>query len=105
MVVEIMNWSLLAAAAQAAPEPVPEVAGRGAPRAHDTRRIHVEGEAHAIEVPCYSRDSLETGDRIRGPAVVSEAQTTTYVAPGFDAVVDGGLNIVLARVPPEAAIP
>ena len=105
MVIEIMNWSLLAAAAQAPPEPLPETAGQRAPRAQGTRRLHVEGEAQALEVPCHARDSLETGDRIQGPAVVSEAQTTTYVAPGFEAIIDGGLNIVLARVPPKAALP
>ncbi len=105
MVIEIMNWSLLATAAQAPPEPLPATAGQRAPRAEGTRRIHVEGEAQALEVPCHARGSLETGDRIRGPAVVSEAQTTTYVAPGFDAIIDGGLNIVLARVPPQAAVP
>ena len=105
MVIEIMNWSLLATAAQAPPEPLPATAGQRAPRAEGTRRIHVEGKAQALEVPCHARDSLETGDRIRGPAVVSEAQTTTYVAPGFEAIIDGGLNIVLARVPPPAAVP
>ena len=105
MVIEIMNWSLLATAAQAPPEPLPATAGQRAPRAEGTRRIHVEGEAQALEVPCHARGSLETGDRIRGPAVVSEAQTTTYVAPGFDAIIDGGLNIVLARVPPQPAVP
>ena len=105
MVIEIMNWSLLATAAQAPPEPLPATAGQRAPRAEGTRRIHVEGEAQALEVPCHARGSLETGDRIRGPAVVSEAQTTTYVAPGFEAIIDGGLNIVLARVPPTAAVP
>ena len=104
MIIEIMNWSLLAAAAQAAPEPIPEVTRHGAPRADDTHRIHVDGEAQALEVPCYLRDSLTAGDRVRGPAVLSEAQTTTYVSPGFEAIIDGGLNIVITRVPPEAAI-
>ena len=98
MVVEIMNWSVLASAVQAEPAPLPAAGGHGAPRATGVRGLCVDGAAEPLEVPCYRRDDLTPGDHILGPALVVEAQTTTFVSAGFEAAVDGGLNIVLTRV-------
>ena len=102
MVVESMNWSVLAAAVQAEPEPLPAVGERGAPRASGARRIYVDGAAEALDVPCFIREDLAAGDYLSGPALVIEAQTTTFVSGGFEAAIDGGLNIVLTRVSSEA---
>ena len=104
MVIEIMNWSVLAAAAPAAPEALPPVRPGRAPRAQGTRRVRIEGEREPIEAPWYLRDALAAGDRIRGPALVVEAQTTTFVSAGFEATIDGGLNIVLVRVSPPVPV-
>ena len=105
MVVEIMNWSVLASAVQAEPEPLPAVRGHGAPRAAGARGLFVDGAAEPLEVPCYRRDDLVPGNHILGPALVVEAQTTTFVSAGFEAVVDAGWNIVLTRVSQARATP
>ena len=97
MVVEIMNWSVLASAVQAEPAPLPAIRGRGTPRVTGVRGLYVDGAAEALEVLCYRREDLVSGDRIRGPALVIEAQTTTFVSAGFEAAIDGGLNLVLTR--------
>ena len=41
------------------------------------------------------REELSPGDRVNGPAVVVESQTTTYVPPDLEAVVqlDGCLLV------------
>ena len=104
MVVEIMNWSVLAAAVRAEPAPLPAVKGGRTPRAHAVRVLHAGGAVEPLEVPCYRRDDLAPGDQIRGPALVIEAQTTTFVSADFEAVVDAGLNIVLTRVPRERTV-
>jgi N-methylhydantoinase A len=40
---------------------------------------------------------LVPGDRLNGPALIIEGQTTTVVGPRFDAVIDEGANIVMSR--------
>ncbi len=106
MVVEIMNWSVLASAVQAEPELLPAAGGHGgAPRAAGVRRLLVDGAAEPLEVRFYRRDDLTPGDHILGPALVVEAQTTTFVSAAFEAVVDAGWNIVLTRVSQARASP
>ena len=41
------------------------------------------------------RSKLQSGARIRGPAIITEMDSTTLVLPGFDALVDGYLNILI----------
>ena len=102
MVVEIMNWSVRAAAAAAEAEPLPAVGAERAPRAGGRRPVHAGAAEEPLDVPCYFREDLAAGDWFQGPALVIEAQTTTFVSAGFEALIDGGLNIVLTRVSPAA---
>jgi N-methylhydantoinase A len=60
------------------------------------------GEARATlggerTVAVYARERLLVGDRVAGPALVVEAQTTTAVLSGFAAIVNGRGDLVLAR--------
>ncbi|MEM9533625.1 MAG: hydantoinase/oxoprolinase family protein [Pseudomonadota bacterium] len=48
-------------------------------------------------LPCYLRENLASGFSVSGPALVSEAQTTTFVPDEFTLRVDPGLNLVLDR--------
>ncbi len=54
--------------------------------------------AAAAETPIYSRDDLQFGHRIAGPAVIIEASATTVVEPGWRASVDRLANLLLERV-------
>ncbi len=96
MEIEVMNWAVVVSTRAAPPEPLPPVNGATMPGTDETRRLDL-GNGAAVDVPCFARDRLTAGDRIVGPALVVEAQTTTYVAAGFDALVDGGRNIVLTH--------
>jgi len=49
-------------------------------------------------VPCYGRAVLAVGQRLVGPAVITEQVATTWLAPGWQAVVDGVGNLRLTRV-------
>jgi N-methylhydantoinase A len=44
------------------------------------------------------RDDLRPGDRIKGPALIIEDETTTVISPSFDAVIDARGYIVLTRI-------
>jgi N-methylhydantoinase A len=50
-----------------------------------------------IEYPVYERSKLVPGNCFTGPALVLEAQTTTYVPSAFEVQVDNWMNLVIGR--------
>ena len=48
-------------------------------------------------VPCsvYAREKLKPGNRIAGPAIVEQMDTTTVILPDMQATVDPYLNLIL----------
>ena len=98
MDVEVLTWALTLTGPVDDPQPVAEPATvGGAPAANGTRKLFNTRTADYEKVPVYARDSLSPGMRIPGPAIVSESQTTTVVAPDFDAHIDGRGYIILER--------
>ena len=55
----------------------------------------VEGDAVHTETPFYDRALLLAGDRITGPAIVEQYDTTTVIPPGLVAEIDAHGNIVI----------
>ncbi len=49
------------------------------------------------DVPVYSREGLAVGQRLEGPALITEAVSTTWLAPGWGARVDGFGSLLLDR--------
>ena len=93
---EIVN--LRAVGVGAVPEPrsprVEETAGPDASGAVvDEQEVYFEGEQ--IPTRIYDRAKLNAGNRIQGPAIVTEFDSTTVVLPGFSAEVDHHLNILI----------
>jgi N-methylhydantoinase A len=60
------------------------------------RRVHFAGTGF-VDCACYARSRLAPGMAFAGPAIVDQEDTTVLVAPGFHALVDDALNIVLER--------
>jgi len=77
----------------AAPARVPHTLETPAPIAR--RRIRVDGEWR--DVPIYRRDALGAGARVDGPALLVEANATTYVAPGWRTETGAAGELVLRR--------
>ena len=77
--------------------PFPEVRGGPAPEPRGFRRVHVAGEWTAAAL--HDRNELRAGNRIAGPAVVEQEDTTVWLAPGWEATVDaiGSLRAVQVR--------
>jgi N-methylhydantoinase A len=46
-------------------------------------------------VPLFARDRLRPGNRLEGPAILEQMDSTTVVPPGWHARVDGFANLVL----------
>ncbi len=65
----------------------------GAHAVYETSRVFVDGGEHPAKI--YDRSKLLAGDRIRGPAVVTEMDSTTLVLPDHVGEVDQVSNILI----------
>lgn len=54
-------------------------------------------EGEALPTDFYHREALRPGNRIAGPAIVTEFSATTVIPPNFSAVVDAYQNLILAK--------
>jgi N-methylhydantoinase A len=61
--------------------------GRGA--------FRVGGRLVALETVLYRRDQLPLEQRIAGPAIVLQADSTTLIPPGSSAVADEAGNLII----------
>ena len=94
---EIVNWKVDASG----PEPGMQRdyrLKRGSPSADarkSPRRAYFPEVGGAIDCPVWDRYALKPGDRITGPALVEERESTTVICPGDTMSVDGQLNLIL----------
>ncbi len=96
--VEVLGTSD-AGASDAPAEAAPASAASGAdsaPLAADTVDMHTGGRSQ--RTPVYLRDALHSGHKIKGPAIIAEANATTVVEPGWQAEVTRLDHLVLRRV-------
>jgi 5-oxoprolinase (ATP-hydrolysing) len=68
----------------------------GAPAPAEVVQMHAAGTWH--DTPVFVRETLAPGHRIRGPAIIAEANATTVVEPGWSAEVTPLDHLVLRRV-------
>lgn len=61
--------------------------------------LHIAGIA--TPAPLYPRIDLQPGDRISGPAILSESGATTLIEPGWQAEVTARRDVVLTRCQPR----
>lgn len=57
--------------------------------------FQVDGKAQECVTEVYQRDQLRAGDRVAGPAIIEQLDSTVIVPPGFAGTVDGSGNLVL----------
>ena len=65
----------------------------------DERAVHFQETAAVVSCPIYERDLLLAGNRIRGPAVVEQADSTIVIPPSFEARVDAHGRLIMTRAP------
>ena len=68
----------------------------GPPQAADTVDMHTGGTSH--RTPVFRRGALQPGDKIKGPAIIAEANATTVVEPDWQAEVTPLDHLVLKRI-------
>ncbi len=71
---------------------------RAAPLPETTRRVFTGGRFHSA--PIYRRERLRPGDRIEGPAVITDPNSTTMVEPGWRATITARDHLLLERAAP-----
>ena len=62
-----------------------------------TRSVFDPAKQGFVDAGLFQRMDLAIGDRINGPALIVEPQTTTVVTSTFDAAIDGRGYIILTR--------
>ena len=87
--IEIVSWSLNAAIAVAASQPVPPARPSRSPKANSHRRVFDASARAFVEAAVHERANLAPGDQIDGPAIVLERETATVIPGNFDALVLG----------------
>ena len=60
-----------------------------------TRRILVPDRTEPVLAAIHDRAGLEPGQRIEGPAIIEQADTTTLVEPGWQAMVHASGSLIL----------
>ena len=93
--IEIMTWSVQVHSHLEPPEPVSAVPAGEPKQPESSRRIYDAREQRFVDAGVFLREQLAAGDRIDGPAVIVERETSTIVTSRFRAVrqSDGCLSI------------
>jgi N-methylhydantoinase A len=98
--VECVSWQVIMAG------PVPPVAlaapARGVPAVASprTRPAYFPDAGGFVPTPVVDRAVLRPGDRVTGPALVEERESTLVLPPGTHAVCDAALSLVVTLVVP-----
>jgi N-methylhydantoinase A/oxoprolinase/acetone carboxylase beta subunit len=58
--------------------------------------FRIGGQLKEVETRYYDRSSLKAGNRLSGPAIIHQYDSTTVIPPGLSASIDGFGNIVIA---------
>lgn len=97
MQIEILNWAVRVATPDSEMPDLPLTPTLTTITPAETRPITCDVDGKAKQAGFVPRDSLAPGDRVCGPALITEPQTTTLVSADFSAHVDAIGNLVLLQ--------
>ena len=98
MTIEILNWGLSVSAAAPALGAQPRATQTRHAIPAETREILCDVTGHPRPAAVFDRSTLGPGDRLVGPALIIEPQTTTLVSADFSAEIDSMGNIWMTRL-------
>ncbi|MDB1089361.1 hydantoinase B/oxoprolinase family protein [Streptomyces sp. ACA25] len=97
----VVATAAVEAAGAAGPHGAPApLASAGAAPARPPGRVRMYAEGRWQETCLHRRSDLPAGATVEGPAIVAEADATTVVAPGWQALVGERGHLLLTRVRP-----
>jgi N-methylhydantoinase A len=95
--VEVLNWTLRLSAPEPKVQPCPASPPDRRVRTTAASELVDPATGESVAAETHLRADLMPGDVIAGPALIIEDETTTFVAPNWDARIDGLGYIVLTR--------
>ncbi len=95
--IEILSWVVAVSTGIERPPTLSEVGSDGDATESEFRRMYDAAHDAMIDVPVYWRKALTPGTSVKGPSVITEDETATYVSAAFDAHINAGGYIVLER--------
>jgi N-methylhydantoinase A len=96
MQVEVVSWRLRASAAAMADEVRLEHSGKSEGRSRTGERPVYFSELGGFHTtPVYSRSRIAAGERVDGPAIIEEAESTVVVGPRAHVVIDKTGNLIM----------
>ena len=95
--IEIVTISVKAADKRPAPEPATLTHGSRSVAAPQFRAVFDPSSARALKTGIVARESLAAGDRVSGPTVVVERETSTVVTAPFDVVMQSDGSLLMLK--------
>jgi N-methylhydantoinase A len=95
-----VNFSVRATGIVPKPQ-VPRMAagdGNAARALKGSRKAYFGEQREFVECKVYERRALQNGDRLEGPAVLEEPDSTTICPAGYSITVDPFLNVILQKL-------
>jgi N-methylhydantoinase A len=96
-VIEVLSWTVFVGTRATRPQPLAPAKERTGPSPLGRRAVFDGRSGRAVEVPVYERAQFTPGACVRGPALVIEDGTSTFVTDRFDVMLDAGGALVLER--------
>ncbi len=99
LAIEAVSWAVRVATPSPSVEPVTIVDASYDVVSDRTRFVHDSASGATVEAAVVERHALEAGHRVKGPAVIVEAQTTTWIGSRHEAIAqaDGCLLVRLGE--------
>ena len=93
---EIINWKVEASVPLAGLSGTPRLdAANGGNALKGKRKAYEPVSGRFVDTPVYDRYALGAGDRLEGPALIEERESTGLIGAGDSARVDGHGNLVV----------
>ncbi len=95
--IEVVTWSVRAQDERPVPTRHEITRGRTAPEAPARRGVFDPATGKTLDTAVIEREALTAGDRLNGPALIVERETTTVVTSPFDVVMQDDGSLLLLR--------
>lgn len=94
---EALTWRVISSGPSPTfPRQAPSGSAHGEAALKGARAAYFPEYSGYRNTPVYNRYQLSAGDRIKGPAIVEERESTAVIGPGGDGWVDAQLNLVVS---------
>ncbi|TLS36251.1 hydantoinase/oxoprolinase family protein [Pseudalkalibacillus caeni] len=96
--VEVVNIRAVAIGKVLSPAiPLSEEGGEDASQAIVDEKHEAYFDGEFVNAPIYERSLLRPNNKVSGPAIISQKDTTTLVLPGYTAEIDKHMNILIQK--------